>query len=408
MAKYSRFKESGQRENPKSLMSTIVDEQKLQDIPIVQNFPKVFLKDLSGLPPHRQSEFRIDLIPRATPVAKSPIDDLFDQLLGSRYLSKIDLRSGYHQLRVHEADIPKTAFRTRYGHFTFTVMPFGLTNAPAVFMDLMNRVCKKYLDKLVIVFINDILINSKSKKDHEIHLKLILELLEKKKLFAKFSKCEFWLQEVHFLGHVVNSNGIHVDSNKIEAVKNCKAPKSPSEIRSFSGLAEQEEAFQTLKNHLCNAPILTLLDGPDDLVVYCHASNQGFWCVLMQRGKDKILEAHNEACKVENTPAEMLRGLDQQMEKRKEGGLYFLDRIWVPLTSNVRTVIMDEAHATRYSVHLGADKMCYDLRDMYWWPGMKKDITIYVSKCLTCSKVKAEHQRPSGLLQQPEIPEWKW
>ncbi|GJW68469.1 putative reverse transcriptase domain-containing protein [Tanacetum coccineum] len=148
------------------------------------------------------------------------IDDLFDQLQGSRYFSKIDLRFGYHQLRVHEADIPKTAFRTRYGHFKFTVMPFGLTNAPTVFMDLMNQECKPYLDKFVIVFVDDILIYSKSKEDHEVHLKLVLELLKKEKLFAKFSKCESWLQEVHFLGHVVNDNGIHVDLNKIEAMKN--------------------------------------------------------------------------------------------------------------------------------------------------------------------------------------------
>ncbi|GJY40405.1 putative reverse transcriptase domain-containing protein, partial [Tanacetum coccineum] len=135
------------------------------------------------------------------------IDDLFDQLQGSRYFSKIDLRSGYHQLRVHEDDIPKTAFRTRYGHFEFTVMPFGLTNAPTVFMDLMNKVCKPYLNKFVIVFIDDILIYSKTKEDHEVHLGWVLELLRKEKLYAKFSKCEFWLQEVHFLGHVVNQNG---------------------------------------------------------------------------------------------------------------------------------------------------------------------------------------------------------
>ncbi|GJR17520.1 putative reverse transcriptase domain-containing protein [Tanacetum coccineum] len=244
------------------------------------------------------------------------IDDLFDQLQGSRFFSKIDLRSGYHQLRVHEDDIPKTAFRTRYRHFEFTVMPFGLTNAPTIFMDLVNRVCKPYLDKFVIVFIDDILIYSKTKEDHEVHLGLVLELLRKEKLYAKFSKCEFWLQEVHFLGHVVNQNGIHVDPSKIEAVKNWKTPTTPSEIRSFLGLAgyyrrfianfskiakpltlltqknqkyvwsvEQEEAFQTLKNNLCKASILMLPDGMEDFVVYCDASNQGLGYVLMQRGK---------------------------------------------------------------------------------------------------------------------------
>ncbi|GJU77944.1 putative reverse transcriptase domain-containing protein [Tanacetum coccineum] len=158
------------------------------------------------------------------------IDDLFDQLQGSCYFSKIDLRSGYHQLLVHEDYIPKTAFRMRYGHFEFTVMPFGLTNAPAVFIDLMNQVCKPYLDKFVIVFIDDILIYSKTKEDQEVHLGLVLELLRKEKLYAKLSKCEFWLQEVHFLRHVVNQDGIHVDLSKIEAVKNYKTPTTPSEI----------------------------------------------------------------------------------------------------------------------------------------------------------------------------------
>ncbi|GJR22669.1 putative reverse transcriptase domain-containing protein [Tanacetum coccineum] len=165
------------------------------------------------------------------------IDDLFDKRQGSRYFLKIDLRYGYHQLRVREEDIPKTAFRMRYKHFEFTVMPFGLTNAPAVFMDIMNHVCRPYLDKFFIVFIDDILIYLKSKEDHEVHLKLILELLEKEKLFGKFSKCEFWLQEVHFLGNIVNNKGIHVDPSKIEAVKNWKPSKTPTEIRSFLGLA---------------------------------------------------------------------------------------------------------------------------------------------------------------------------
>ncbi|GJU13558.1 putative reverse transcriptase domain-containing protein [Tanacetum coccineum] len=244
------------------------------------------------------------------------IDDLFDQLQGVCCFSKIDLRSGYHQLRVREEDIPKTAFRTRYGHFEFTVRPFGQTNAPAIFMDLMNRVCKPYLDKFVIVFIDDILIYSKSEEEHEVHLKTILDLLKTEKLYAKFSKCEFWLKEVQFLGHVVNRDGIHVDPSKVESVKNWKTPESPTEIRSFLGLAgyyrrfienfskiakpltlltqknkayvwgdKQEEAFQILKEKLCNAPVLALPDGPDDFVVYCDASKQGFGCVLMQRGK---------------------------------------------------------------------------------------------------------------------------
>ena len=171
------------------------------------------------------------------------IDDLFDQLQGAQYFSKIDLRSGYHQLRIQEEDIPKTAFRTRYGHYEFMVMPFGLTNAPAVFMDLMNRVCKPYLDQFVIVFIDDILIYSKNEKEHEEHLRTVLELLKEEQLYAKFSKCEFWLREVQFLGHVINSDGIHVDPAKIEAIKNWDVPTTPTEIRAFLGLAGYYRRF---------------------------------------------------------------------------------------------------------------------------------------------------------------------
>ncbi|GKC20657.1 putative reverse transcriptase domain-containing protein [Tanacetum coccineum] len=189
-----------------------------------------------------------------------------------------------------------------------------------------------------------------SKKEHEVRLKLILELLEKDKLFGKFSKYEFWLQE-RFIANF----------SKIVKPLTLLTQKD----NKFEWGDEQENPFQTLKDMLYDAPILALPEGADDFVVYCDASNQGFGCVLMQRNK-------------------------------------------VLVYGNLRTLIVNEAHATRYSIHPGADKMYYDLRGLYWWPGMKKDIATYVSKCLTCSKVKAEHQKPSGLLQQPEIPEWKW
>ncbi|GJY56572.1 putative reverse transcriptase domain-containing protein [Tanacetum coccineum] len=203
------------------------------------------------------------------------IDDLFDQLQGSGIYSKIDLRSGYHQLRVQEQDIPKTAFRTWYGHYEFQVMPFGLTNALAVFMDLMKQVCKPYLDKFVIVFIDDILIYSKDKKEHEEHLKAILELLKKEKLYAKFLKCEFWILKVQFLGHVIDSRGIHVDPAKIESIKDWASPKTPTEIHQFLGLA----------GYYRSAPILALPKGSKDFVVYCDASHKGLGVVLMQREK---------------------------------------------------------------------------------------------------------------------------
>ncbi|KAJ9566939.1 hypothetical protein OSB04_002905 [Centaurea solstitialis] len=188
------------------------------------------------------------------------IDDLFDQLQGASYFSKIDLRSGYHQLRVREEDVPKTAFRTRYGHYEFLVMPFGLTNAPAAFMDMMNRVCRPMLDKSVIIFIDDILVYSKSEAEHATHLREMLELLRKEKLYAKFSKCEFWLRRVQFLGHVISGDGVVWSE-------------------------AQEDAFQTLKDCLTRAPILDLPEGNDDFVVYSDASKLGLGCVLMQRGK---------------------------------------------------------------------------------------------------------------------------
>ncbi|GJV02527.1 putative reverse transcriptase domain-containing protein [Tanacetum coccineum] len=220
------------------------------------------------------------------------IDDLFDQLQGLSVYSKIDLRSGYHQLRVKDEDIPKTAFRTRYRHYEFQVMPFGLTNAPAVFMDLMNRVCKPYLDKFVIVFIDDILIYSRNKEEHANHLRIILELLKKEKLYAKFSKCDFWIHIVQFLGHLIDSQGLHVDPAKIEAVKNWTSPTTPTEIRQFLGLAGYYRRF-------IEAPILALPEGNNDFVVYCDASHQGLGAVLMQREKviayaSRQLKPHEE------------------------------------------------------------------------------------------------------------------
>nr|GEZ08465.1 putative reverse transcriptase domain-containing protein [Tanacetum cinerariifolium] len=171
------------------------------------------------------------------------INDLFDQLQGSSIYSKIDLRTGYHQLRIREEDIPITAFRTRYGHYEFRVMPFGLTNAPTMFMDLMNRVCKPYLDKFIIIFIDDILIYSKEKEEHEKHLKTILELLKREQLYAKFSKCDFWLESVQFLRHVIDSEGVHVDPAKIAAIKNWATPTTPTEVRQFLGLAGYYQRF---------------------------------------------------------------------------------------------------------------------------------------------------------------------
>nr|GEZ14302.1 putative reverse transcriptase domain-containing protein [Tanacetum cinerariifolium] len=819
----------------------ISKEKQIEDVPVIHDFPEVFPEDLPGLPPPRRVEFRIDLVPGATPVARAPyrlapsklkelseqlkelfekgfirpsssplgapvlfvkkkdgsfrmcidyrelnkltiknkyplprIDDLFDQLQGSSVYSKIDLRSGYHQLRIREEDILINTFRTRYGHYEFQVMPFELTNTPAVFMDLMNRVCKPYLDKFVIVFIDDILIYSKNKEEHGEHSKTNLKLLKDEKLYAKFSKCDFWLNSVQFLGHVIDNSGIHVDPAKIEAIKtwaapttptevrqflrlagyyrkfikefsliakplskltqknkpfvwgnneeeafqtlkqklcsasilslpegsedfggvvfslrlwrhylygtkrtlytdhkslqyildqkelnirpcrwvellsdyDCEiryhprkanvvadalsikdkepirvralvvtvhnnlpeqirnaqakacekenisaegfvgegepfevradghvidsggihvdlakieaikcwaAPTTPTEVRQFLGLAgyyrrfnkefsliakpltkltqkgkpfiwgnNEEEAFQTLKQKLCSAPILSLPEGSEDFVVYCDASLRGFGAVLMQREKviayasrqlrkdeenytthdlelgaivfalrlwrhylygpkctvytdhkslqyildqkelnmrhrrwikllsdcdceiryhpekanvvaealsrkdkepihvralvvtvhnnlpEQIRNAQAKACEKENIGAEGFVGEGEPFEVRADGTKCLRGRVWLPLFGGLLDLIMLESHKSKYSIHHGSDKMYHDLKKLYCWPNMKADIATYVRKCLTCAKVKAEHQRPSGLLQQPEIPVWKW
>ncbi|GJW27176.1 putative reverse transcriptase domain-containing protein [Tanacetum coccineum] len=413
-------------------------------------------------------------------------------------------------------------------------------------MDLMNWVCKPYLDKFVIVFIDDILIYSKNKQEHEEHLKLILELLKKEELYAKFSKCEFWIPKVQFLGHVIDSQGIHVDPAKIESIKDWASPKSPTEIRQFLGLAgyyrrfiegfskiaksmtkltqkgvkfdwgdKQEAAFQLLKQKLCSAPILALPEGSEDFVVYCDASHKGLGVVLMQREKvisyasrqlkihEKNYTTHDlelgsvvfslklwrhylygtkctvftdhkslqhilnqkelnmrqrrwlellsdydceiryhprkanvvadalsrkewskplrtEVQKPENIKHKDVGGMlvenskdpkkfrTEKLEPRADGTLCFNGRSWLPCYGDLRTVIMYESHKSKYSIHLGSEKMYQDMKKLYWWPNMKANIATYVSKCLICAKVKAKHQRPSGLLVQPDISQWRW
>ncbi|GJU76941.1 putative reverse transcriptase domain-containing protein [Tanacetum coccineum] len=251
------------------------------------------------------------------------IDDLFDQLQGSRVYSKIDLRSGYHQLRVREEYIPKTAFRTRYGHYEFQVMSFGLTNAPAVFMDLMNR----------------------SRKEHEGHLKLILRLLKKEELYAKFSKCEFWLSKVQFLGHVIDSEGIHIDPAKIESIKDWASPKTPTKICQFLGL---------------NLP-------------------------------KKILSAQSETRKEENFINEDLHGMINKIEPCTDGTLCLNNESWISCFGDLRALIMHESHKSKYSIHLRSDKMYQDLKKLYWWPNIKVEIATYV---IVDSLTKSAHFLP--------------
>jgi hypothetical protein len=171
------------------------------------------------------------------------IEDLFDRMRDARVFSKIDLRSGYHQMKIRPSDIPKTAFSTRYGLYEFTVMLFGLTNAPAYFMNLMNKVFMEYLDRFVVVFIDDILIYSKSESDHEEHLRLVLHKLRDNQLYAKFSKCEFWIDEVSFLGHIISNGGISVNPAKVKEIMEWSVPTTVTEIQSFLGLAGYYRRF---------------------------------------------------------------------------------------------------------------------------------------------------------------------
>ncbi|WVZ70516.1 hypothetical protein U9M48_019176 [Paspalum notatum var. saurae] len=345
-------------------------------IRVVCDYPDVFPDELLGMPPNRNIEFLIDLLPGTAPIAlrqyrmapieheevKKNIDellakgyirpillvekkdtdvkrmyvdyralnkvtiknkyplprivDLFDQLQGACVFSKIDLRSDYHQLKICPSDIPKTAFTTKYGLYEYTVMSFGLTNAPTYFMQLMNSVFMDYLDKFVVVFIDDILIYSKTETEHEEHLRLVLQRLREHKLYAKFSKCEFGIDEVRFLGHVVSKGGIVVDPSKVSTVTNWKVPEIPKEVRGFLGLAgyywrfienfskiakpmtsllekdaefrwidAQQAAFDELKKRLTTAPVLTLPDQQKKFIFYCDASRDGLGYVLMQEGK---------------------------------------------------------------------------------------------------------------------------
>ncbi|WMV46238.1 hypothetical protein MTR67_039623 [Solanum verrucosum] len=238
-------------------------------------FREVFPNDLPGMPPDRDIDFCIDLEP------------------GASVFSKIDVRSGYHQLKIRHEDVPNTTFRTLYEHYEFLVISFRLTNAPVTFMSLMNGVFRPLLDSFFIVFIDDILVYSKSEKEHADHLRIVLNVLAKQKLYAKFSKCEFWLTSVAFLGHVVSKEGIMVDPQKIEVVKNWARPSSVTEVRSFVGLASYYHQFvknfAAIATHLTN---LTKKEIPFEwtekslpvegkcFIVYCDLSHSGLGAVL--------------------------------------------------------------------------------------------------------------------------------
>ncbi|GKE03273.1 putative reverse transcriptase domain-containing protein [Tanacetum coccineum] len=435
-------------------------EKRLEDVPIIRDFSYVFPEDFPGLPLTQQVEFQINLIPNAALIARAP----------------------------------------------YRLPPSEM---------------KELSEQLKELF--------KNKQEHEEHIKLILELLKKEELYAKFSMCEFWIPKVQFLGYVIDSQGIHVDPTKIESIKYWASPKSPTEIQQFLGLAgyyrrfieefskigkpmtkltqkkvkfewgdKQETTFQLIKQKLCSAPILALPEGSEDFIVYCNASIKVFalkiWrhylygtkCMVFTDHKSlqhildqneqntrqrrwlelfndydyeiryhpgkanvvadalsckehnkplrvralvmtiglnlpkQILDAQTQARKPENIKNEDVRGMlvenskdlekfrTEKLEPHEDGTLCFNGGSWLPCYGDLRTVIMHESHKSKYSIHPGSNKMYQDMKKLYWWPNMKANITTYVSKCLTCAKVKAEHQRPSILFVQPDVPQWKW
>ncbi|WVZ76545.1 hypothetical protein U9M48_024512 [Paspalum notatum var. saurae] len=329
-------------------------------------------------------------------------------------------------------------------------MSFELTNAPAFFMYLMNSVFMKDLDKFVVVFIDDILVYSKNEKEHEEHLRIMLSCLREHKLYAKFNKCAFWLKEVSFLGHILSAKGVAIDPSKVEDVLNWKQPQTVTEIRSFLGLAgyyrrfikdfsriskpmtaltqknakfawspKCEEAFGTLKKLLTSALVLAQPDITKPLDVYCDASGSGLGCVLMQEGR-VISYASSQLRKHEIIAAQkqdkgMAHIRDEINEKKKacfrldeEGVLWFKNRLVVPKDIKLRKKILDEAHASMFTMHPGSNKMYQDLKQKFWWTHMKREIANYVSECDVCQRVKTDHLKPAGMLQPLAVPAWKW
>ncbi|KAH0784218.1 hypothetical protein KY290_003816 [Solanum tuberosum] len=306
------------------------------------------------------------------------IDDLFDQLQGASHFSKIDLRSGYHRLKVRDSDIPKIALRTRYGHYEFVVMSFGLTNAPGTFMDLMNRMFKQYLDLFVIVFIDDILIYSRIEEEHVSHLRVVLHTLKYRQLFAKFNKCEFWLQSVTFLGQIVSSERINVDSQKIEAVKQWPRP-----TYRYQKFLRPRRLLQKLKVHEKNYPTHDL-----ELPAVVFALNiwrHYLFGVHVEVFTQKELNLHQRRW------LEFLKDYDMSVHYHPDSGVMVQNGAESSLVVEVK----EKQDSDPILLELkGATKMYPDLREVYWLNGMKRDIADFVAQFPNYQQVKVEHQKP--------------
>ncbi|GJS89451.1 putative reverse transcriptase domain-containing protein [Tanacetum coccineum] len=438
----------------------IISCTKTQKTYQVRDLPKVFPENLSGLPPTRQVEFQIDLTPGAAPIARAPcrlapfemkelseqlqelsdkgfirpnsspwgalncyplprIDDLFDQLQGSSVYSKIDLQSVYHQLVVREGDIPKTTFRTRYGHYEFQVIPFGLTNAPAVFIGLAGYYS---------IFIEGF---SKIAKP-------MTKLTQKKVAFEWGDKQEAAFQTLK--NNLCSAPILALPQRAENFIIYCDAShkglgavlmQSEKVIAYASRQLKIHEKNYTLHDLELNAVVFALKIWRHYLYgtkwkanVVADAlshkeQNKPLWvrALVITIGLDlpkQILEAQSELQKPENFKNEDVGGMikkdipKEKLEPHTDGTLCLNGRSWLPCYGDLRTLIMHESHKLKYSIHPGSDKMYQDIKKLYWWPNIKADIATYVRKCLTCARVKSEHQKPLGLLVQPEIPQWKW
>ncbi|KAL0395508.1 UNVERIFIED_CONTAM: Transposon Tf2-12 polyprotein [Sesamum latifolium] len=457
-------------EGCEAYLAHIIDSEKvnptLEEIPVVRDFPEVFPDDLPDLPPHRKVDFAIKTIPGVFPISIAPyrmapvesqelkkqIENYWRKGLSSQVLfvkkkdGSMRLCVDYRQL--NRLRIPKTAFRTRYGHYKFLVMPFGLTNAPAAFMALMNRTFQEYLDQFIIIFIDDILVYSKNREEHDQHLRIVLQILKEKELYAKLSKCEFWVNHVVFLVHVISGAGVMPEPSKVKVIMEWRIPKNAIEVRSFLG-------FDELKRRLTSTPILVLPSRSGGFVVYTYASKQGKADVvadalsrkslstlanlgnynktllLKMRSMNTTLEVDHVAgllaalqlkpdfvdqIKEAQTPDSFLLWMLERMKQgkkskfsiRADGVIVNGERVCVPNVDGLREEILREAHNAPYAMHPGIVKMYQHLRPYYWWQTMKEDVAEFVAKCIICQQVKAEHQVPAGKLRPLSIPEWKW